>query len=156
MRNLFSIFIACFSLSASAKFAPWVVEIPCSSIKIEVQKCDSIQINNYQMGAKKSHKKLVLTGSKVEAIVLEETPTKCIGQKIIDLKRFSKKFQKLNRPSNFILRDQFCPSLLKNRLLNVRTSKFLCDTPNAMMIEECFHAAIEHKQKSLIVDLIKK
>lgn len=156
MRIILFILIATFSLPSSAKFAPWVVEIPCSSLKIEVQKCDSVQINNYQMGANKRHKKIQLIGARVEAIVLEETPTKCLGQLKFDLKRFSKKFQNLNQPSSFILRDQFCPRLLKNRLLNVRTLKFLCDTPNAMMIEECFLAAIQHKQKSLIVDLIKK
>lgn len=156
MRIMFFTILISFSITTSAKFAPWVVEIPCSSLKIEVQKCESFQTNNHKLIRNPNQKKLQLVGSRIEALVLEETPIKCLGQKKIDLKRYSKKFQSLNQSSTFIVRNQSCPDLEQNKVAFVRTVKLLCDTPNAMMIEDCFLGAIQQKEKSLIVDLLKK
>lgn len=136
------------------KFAPWVVEIPCNLIKLKINSCQEFKIDNYELGALKKHNKIEIKGSLTTGTPLDQTPVKCHDNQKMNPERFNLINFSANKSYHFLVRDRSCSDIQQGQLINIRTIMTFCDTPNAMMIKDCFFGAIQHKKNLYIVDQI--
>jgi len=142
---MLSVFLLYFlSVTTHAKFAAWVVNIPCTSVKLEVHSCERAEYTNL--------KKIQLKGSLVSGHIIETKAIKCSDKQVVDRKHYKK-------PSfdqkKFLVIDKSCKEVEK-KIIHLRVGKNFCDTPGALEIKDCFYGHLESKYKMIITQFISR
>ncbi len=142
MLNIFLIFL--FALTAQAKFASWVANIPCTGVKLEVHSCEKFEYSNL--------KDIQIKGSLVSGHIVETKAIKCRDKQEIDMKHYKKpSFAK----KKFLVMDKSCKEVGK-KIIHLRTVKNFCDTTGALEIKDCFYEHLESKHKMIITQFISR
>ncbi len=155
MKYLFSLFFI-FSVSiAEAKFASWVVQIPCDKMTLKVSACKEFTFSNRDKLPKEELKKRKDTlierkGAILTASIESVEPMKCHAKQEIDLKRFKKRDFKIKK---FFVQGLKCKKEIK-KIVTKRVN-FFCDTPGAPSVPDCFIPETSRKNEFVYTELIK-
>jgi hypothetical protein len=154
MKKLITLLLIIPTLS-NAKFASWVMEIPCDKMTLKVTSCKEFEFSNKKkLSAKelKTRKELVIErkGSIVSGKIEKVEPMKCHAKQKMDLKRFKKREFKIKK---FFVSRLKCKKSLKSVI--VKRPNFFCDTPGAHRIVDCFIPERSRKEIFVYTELIK-
>lgn len=136
---------------AQAKFAAFVMQIPCHKMQVKIASCQAKKIKNTDL--KPDTKNLIsYQGALVSAQILSDAATKCSAEQKMDTKRF-RAFK--NEKRNFFVIQGSCQKLKTDTKTSFQNQNYFCDTPGAMGINECFLNTLSRKNRWLIVKEVK-
>lgn len=143
--------------STHAKFASWVMNIPCTGIELKVLSCEDKRFSNLSFIkkafiSKKKKKEIIIEGALVKGDILKTAPVSCREKQKLDLDRYKEGNYKGKK---FLVLDKSCAKINGEALI-IRATKSFCDTPGAMEIRDCFYNSFQYKKNIIISHAIKK
>ncbi len=158
MKQISLIFLlALWIPNSQAKFAAWVMDIPCTGIKLKVSSCDNRSYSNLSFykkifAEKKKKSEIILKGAVVKGEILETAPVACRPKQKLDLTRYK---EGNYRGKEFLVLGKTCAEINKDELI-IRATKSFCDTPGALEIRDCFYNKFQYTKKMIITESIQK
>ena len=124
--------------SVNSKFAHWVVNIPCSKIKVRVDSCKAKSYSN-EKGT------ITLYGTLLSGEITSQEMIQCFPTQEIDKKHFKKV---PTESKKFFVINQECKKTPFSSEFTIKN--YFCDTPGAMGIRDCYLNALKSREGVLV------
>jgi hypothetical protein len=149
------IFIFSLVLNVQAKFSSDIQYVPCQHLTVETKKCVDRSFSNEDYLQNKNllqdETNLIrISGAVSDVEITSSEPGKCYKEQKIKVELFVKK--QLSQAKIFVLSKR-CSELPKKYRVMVKNN--FCDTPGALMIEDCFFEFLTHNNRVLISEFIE-
>lgn len=154
MKKIYFLFLCLILVSPQAKFASWVMNIPCHGIQLQVKSCSEMSFSNLDLvtGKKTKKKEIRIKGAVVKGKLLSTAPVSCRPKQKLDLSKF-KPADFSNK--TFLILDSKCAGL-ENEIIRLRVTRSFCDTPRAVEIRSCFYNMFQVRKKIIITERMSK